>query len=106
MKHASSTQFCHAIMLLYNLSWVPLNVFYFVGKSNGKGYYIYVKGSKPKPDPSVLPITEESKRIANIIPDEEKVSHTYLVFTIISIFSNIYDYISICYLLAYRLQIN
>ena len=67
-------------MLLYNLSWVPLNVFDFVGKSNGKGHYIYEKGSKPKPDPSVLPITEDSKRIANIIPDEEKVKSHILGF--------------------------
>ena len=80
MKHASSTHFCHAIMLLYNLSWVPLNVFDFVGKSNAKGYYIYEKGSKPKPDPFVLPITEDSKRIANIIPDEEKVKSHILGF--------------------------
>jgi hypothetical protein len=61
-------------MQIYNLSWVTRNGFDFVGKSNGKGYYIYEKGSKPKPDPSVLTITRESKRIANIIP-EEKVSH-------------------------------
>ncbi|OMO61880.1 Crotonase superfamily [Corchorus capsularis] len=31
------------------------------GKSNGKGYYIFEKGSKPKPDYSVLPIVEESR---------------------------------------------
>jgi hypothetical protein len=47
-------------MQIYNLSWVTRNGFDFVGK--------------PKPDPSVLTITRESKRIANIIP-EEKVSH-------------------------------
>ncbi|KAK7851254.1 peroxisomal fatty acid beta-oxidation multifunctional protein aim1 [Quercus suber] len=41
-------------------------------KIKARGYYIYEKGSKQKPDPSVLPITEDSKRIANIIPDEEK----------------------------------
>jgi enoyl-CoA hydratase/3-hydroxyacyl-CoA dehydrogenase len=39
------------------------------GKNNGKGYYIYEKGSKPKPDPSVLPIIEESRRICNIMPN-------------------------------------
>ncbi|KAL1563382.1 Altered inheritance of mitochondria protein 1 [Salvia divinorum] len=38
------------------------------GKNNGKGYYIYEKGSKPKPDPSVLPIIEESRRTINIMP--------------------------------------
>jgi enoyl-CoA hydratase/3-hydroxyacyl-CoA dehydrogenase len=39
------------------------------GKTNGKGYYIYEKGSKPRPDPSVLPIIEESRRLANIMPN-------------------------------------
>ncbi|ONH98172.1 hypothetical protein PRUPE_7G233700 [Prunus persica] len=38
------------------------------GKNNGKGYYIYEKGSKPKPDLSVLPIIEESRRVTNIMP--------------------------------------
>ncbi|KAE8669160.1 Peroxisomal fatty acid beta-oxidation multifunctional protein [Hibiscus syriacus] len=38
------------------------------GKNNGKGFYTYEKGSKPKPDPSVLPIIEESRRITNIMP--------------------------------------
>ncbi|KAM1090057.1 hypothetical protein PS2_017407 [Malus domestica] len=38
------------------------------GKNNGKGYYIYEKGSKPKPDPSVLPLIEESRRVTNIMP--------------------------------------
>ncbi|XP_039022876.1 peroxisomal fatty acid beta-oxidation multifunctional protein AIM1-like [Hibiscus syriacus] len=38
------------------------------GKNNGKGIYIYEKGSKPKPDPSVLPIIEESRRLTNIMP--------------------------------------
>lgn len=38
------------------------------GKNNGKGYYIYEKGSKPKPDPSVVPIVEESRRLTNIMP--------------------------------------
>ncbi|PIA64926.1 hypothetical protein AQUCO_00100410v1 [Aquilegia coerulea] len=38
------------------------------GKNNGKGYYIYEKGNKPKPDPSVLPIIEESRRIAKLMP--------------------------------------
>nr|QTI57558.1 cinnamoyl-CoA hydratase-dehydrogenase [Hedychium coronarium] len=38
------------------------------GKSNGKGYYIYEKGQKPKPDPSVQTIIEESSRLANVMP--------------------------------------
>lgn len=38
------------------------------GKNNGKGYYIYEKGSKPKPDFSVLPIIEESRRLSKIMP--------------------------------------
>lgn len=40
----------------------------YLGKNNGKGYYIYEKGRKPVPDPSVQPIVEESRRIANIMP--------------------------------------
>ncbi|KAL6984789.1 Altered inheritance of mitochondria protein 1 [Sarracenia purpurea var. burkii] len=44
------------------------------GKNNGKGYYIYEKGSKPKPDPSVLPIIEESRRITNILPGGKPIS--------------------------------
>ncbi|KAK4433022.1 Peroxisomal fatty acid beta-oxidation multifunctional protein AIM1 [Sesamum alatum] len=46
------------------------------GKSNGKGYYIYEKGSKPKPDPSVLPIVEESRRVTNIMPGGKPISVT------------------------------
>ena len=42
--------------------------FFLEGKNNGKGYYIYERGSKPKPDPSVLPIIEESRRLTNIMP--------------------------------------
>ncbi|CAL9061653.1 unnamed protein product [Musa banksii] len=38
------------------------------GKNNGKGYYIYEKGQKPKPDPSVQAIIEESRRLANVMP--------------------------------------
>ncbi|GMY17611.1 Crotonase superfamily [Fagus crenata] len=60
------------------------------GKNNGKGYYIYEKGSKPKPDPSVLTITRESKRIANIIP-EEKVSHMLSIHDHLQ-FHYTYDY--------------
>ncbi|XP_052199812.1 peroxisomal fatty acid beta-oxidation multifunctional protein AIM1 [Diospyros lotus] len=46
------------------------------GKNNGKGYYIYEKGSKPKPDPSVLPIIEECRRITNILPGGKPISVT------------------------------
>ncbi|KAL4563930.1 hypothetical protein LXL04_027979 [Taraxacum kok-saghyz] len=38
------------------------------GKKSGKGYYIYEKGCKPKPDPMVLPIIEESRKLANLMP--------------------------------------
>ncbi|KAF8034350.1 hypothetical protein BT93_C0600 [Corymbia citriodora subsp. variegata] len=44
------------------------------GKNNGKGYYIYEKGHKPVPDPSVQPIIEESRRIANIMPGGKPLS--------------------------------
>nr|XP_043627838.1 peroxisomal fatty acid beta-oxidation multifunctional protein AIM1-like [Erigeron canadensis] len=46
------------------------------GKKNGKGYYIYEKGSKPKPDPMVLPIIEESRRLANLMPQGKPISVT------------------------------
>ncbi|KAF5935093.1 hypothetical protein HYC85_026222 [Camellia sinensis] len=46
------------------------------GKNNGKGYYLYEKGSKPKPDPSVLPIIEECRRITNILPGGKPISVT------------------------------
>ncbi|KAK4344262.1 hypothetical protein RND71_037356 [Anisodus tanguticus] len=46
------------------------------GKNNGKGYYIYKKGEKPKPDPSVLPIVEESRRLTNIMPGGKPISVT------------------------------
>ncbi|KAJ0495781.1 putative isomerase, 3-hydroxyacyl-CoA dehydrogenase, Enoyl-CoA hydratase [Helianthus annuus] len=46
------------------------------GKNNGKGYYIYEKGSKPKPDPMVLPIIEESRKLANLMPRGQPVSIT------------------------------
>ncbi|KAF3621354.1 Peroxisomal fatty acid beta-oxidation multifunctional protein AIM1, partial [Capsicum annuum] len=42
--------------------WVPSS------KNNGKGYYIYEKGRKPRPDFTVLPIIEESRRLTNIMP--------------------------------------
>ncbi|KAF3319798.1 peroxisomal fatty acid beta-oxidation multifunctional protein [Carex littledalei] len=37
------------------------------GKANGKGYYFYEKGSKPRPDPSVQVVIEESKKRANLL---------------------------------------
>ncbi|KAK6273437.1 hypothetical protein POUND7_010520 [Theobroma cacao] len=46
------------------------------GKSNGKGFYIYEKGSRPKPDPSVLPIIEESRQLMNIMPGGKPISVT------------------------------
>ncbi|XP_020972773.1 peroxisomal fatty acid beta-oxidation multifunctional protein AIM1-like [Arachis ipaensis] len=46
------------------------------GKNNGKGYYIYEKGSKPKLDLSILPIVEESRRFANIMPGGKPISIT------------------------------
>ncbi|XP_022749828.1 peroxisomal fatty acid beta-oxidation multifunctional protein AIM1-like isoform X2 [Durio zibethinus] len=46
------------------------------GKNNGKGYYIYEKGSKPKPDPSVLPIIEESRQLTKIMPGGKPISVT------------------------------
>jgi len=48
---------------------VTLAIYVLPGKNNGKGYYIYEKGSKPKPDPSILPIIEESRRVCNIMPN-------------------------------------
>ncbi|RWR83125.1 peroxisomal fatty acid beta-oxidation multifunctional protein AIM1 [Cinnamomum micranthum f. kanehirae] len=44
------------------------------GKNNGKGYYIYEKGSKPKPDPSVEAIIEESRRLIKIMPSGKPIS--------------------------------
>ncbi|XP_061366412.1 peroxisomal fatty acid beta-oxidation multifunctional protein AIM1 [Gastrolobium bilobum] len=46
------------------------------GKNNGKGYYIYEKGSRPKPDPSIQPIIEESRRLCNIMPSGKPISVT------------------------------
>ncbi|KAI3814540.1 hypothetical protein L1987_14180 [Smallanthus sonchifolius] len=47
-----------------------------VGKHNGKGYYLYEKGSKPKPDSQVYPIIEEAKRLANIMPGGKPINVT------------------------------
>lgn len=44
------------------------------GRANGKGFYIYQKGSKPKPDFSVLPIIEECRKITNIMPGGKPIS--------------------------------
>jgi len=44
------------------------------GKNNGKGYYIYEKGSKPKPDPSVEAIIEESRRLIKIMSSGKPIS--------------------------------
>ncbi|KAH9614687.1 hypothetical protein KSS87_007804 [Heliosperma pusillum] len=44
------------------------------GKVNGKGFYIYEKGAKPKPDFSVLPIIEECRRLTNIMPSGKPIS--------------------------------
>nr|DAD35549.1 TPA_asm: hypothetical protein HUJ06_006189 [Nelumbo nucifera] len=44
------------------------------GKTNGRGYYIYEKGSKPKPDPAVVAIVEESRRLTNIMPNGKPIS--------------------------------
>ncbi|KAJ9551297.1 hypothetical protein OSB04_015342 [Centaurea solstitialis] len=46
------------------------------GKRNGKGYYVYEKGSKSKPDPLVQPIIEESIKIANLMPEGKPISIT------------------------------
>ncbi|VFQ68073.1 unnamed protein product [Cuscuta campestris] len=46
------------------------------GKNNGKGYYIYQKGMKPKPDPSVFPVIEESRKLMNIMPGGKAISVT------------------------------
>ncbi|KAH0863516.1 hypothetical protein HID58_080727 [Brassica napus] len=46
------------------------------GKINGRGYYIYEKGSKPKPDSSVLSVVEESRKLTNIMPGGKPISVT------------------------------
>ncbi|URE19981.1 Peroxisomal fatty acid beta-oxidation multifunctional [Musa troglodytarum] len=45
-----------------------------LSKNNGKGYYIYEKGQKPKPDPSVEAIIEESRRLSNVMPGGKRSS--------------------------------
>ncbi|PKA63465.1 Peroxisomal fatty acid beta-oxidation multifunctional protein [Apostasia shenzhenica] len=44
------------------------------GKANGKGYYLYKRGSKPKPDPSLQTMIEESRRLANLMPNGKPIS--------------------------------
>ncbi|KAK3156583.1 hypothetical protein QOZ80_2AG0109140 [Eleusine coracana subsp. coracana] len=46
------------------------------GKSNGKGYYIYEKGGKPKPDPSVQNVIEEYRKRAKAMPGGKPVTLT------------------------------
>ncbi|CAH2077630.1 unnamed protein product [Thlaspi arvense] len=46
------------------------------GKINGRGYYIYEKGSKPKPDLQVLSVVEESRKLTNIMPGGKAISVT------------------------------
>ncbi|CAM8938114.1 unnamed protein product [Rhodiola kirilowii] len=46
------------------------------GKNNGRGYYIYKKGSKPQPDSSVLPIIQESQKITKLMPWGKPISIT------------------------------
>ncbi|WZZ09823.1 hypothetical protein YC2023_095744 [Brassica napus] len=46
------------------------------GKINGRGYYIYEKGSKPKPDSSVLSVVEESRKLTNIMPGGKPITVT------------------------------
>uniref|UniRef100_R7WBL9 Peroxisomal fatty acid beta-oxidation multifunctional protein n=1 Tax=Aegilops tauschii TaxID=37682 RepID=R7WBL9_AEGTA len=38
------------------------------GKSNGKGYYLYEKGAKPKPDPNVQLVIDEYRKQAKTMP--------------------------------------
>ncbi|KAI0496784.1 hypothetical protein KFK09_023108 [Dendrobium nobile] len=44
------------------------------GKENGRGFYLYQRGSKPKPDPSLQAIIDESRRHANLIPSGKSIS--------------------------------
>lgn len=54
--------------LFFNLTRDDAICILLLGKNNGKGYYLYEKGSKPKPDPRVFEIIEEAKRLVNIMP--------------------------------------
>ncbi|KAL0910388.1 hypothetical protein M5K25_021366 [Dendrobium thyrsiflorum] len=44
------------------------------GKANGKGYYLYQSGSKPKPDPSIQTVIDESRKRALITSGVKPVS--------------------------------
>ncbi|KAG0486523.1 hypothetical protein HPP92_008618 [Vanilla planifolia] len=44
------------------------------GKRNGRGYYLHHRGSRPKSDPLVQPIIEESRRRANLVPSGKAIS--------------------------------
>ncbi|KAK1616416.1 hypothetical protein QYE76_021933 [Lolium multiflorum] len=44
------------------------------GKINGKGYYLYEKGAKPKPDPSIQPVIDEYRRRAKTMPGGKPVT--------------------------------
>ncbi|KAK8963884.1 Peroxisomal fatty acid beta-oxidation multifunctional protein [Platanthera guangdongensis] len=44
------------------------------GKENGRGYYLYERGSRPKADPSLLPIIDESRRRASLMPSGKPIS--------------------------------
>ncbi|PVH65938.1 hypothetical protein PAHAL_1G109100 [Panicum hallii] len=46
------------------------------GKNNGKGYYIYEKGRKPKPDPGVQHVIEEYRKRAKTMPGGKPVTLT------------------------------
>ncbi|KVG81805.1 3-hydroxyacyl-CoA dehydrogenase, conserved site-containing protein [Cynara cardunculus var. scolymus] len=59
-----------------NAKLFPLRKTTLSGKNNGKGYYLYEKGSKPKPDPQVFPIIEEAKRLVNLTPGGKPISIT------------------------------
>lgn len=60
--------YCFEVANAFHAYHRPPMHFFLKGKNNGKGYYIYEKGSKPKPDPSVLSTIEESRRLTNIMP--------------------------------------
>jgi len=56
---------------------------------NGKGYYIYEKGGKPKPDPNVQRVIEEYRKGAKTMPGRKvllsRSSKTWLVHILLRI---------------------
>ncbi|XP_020581770.1 peroxisomal fatty acid beta-oxidation multifunctional protein-like isoform X2 [Phalaenopsis equestris] len=44
------------------------------GKGNGRGFYLYRKGSKPKPDPSLQALIDESRKHSNLKPSGKSIS--------------------------------